>query len=108
VTSPDDSATARVHMVNLMVTTTPSGATVMLGDTALGETPVNLKFETDQSRKLELVLALKKFQDQTVTLAIGPELAGKVIVVNEQLKPRRGNAATGPGTKKDEDPFKDL
>lgn len=108
VAPPANGVTAQARVVNLMVTTTPSGATVMLGDEALGETPVNLKFETDKSRKLELVLAMKKFQDQPVTLAIGPELAGKVIVVNEQLKPRRGTSATGPGTKKDEDPFKDL
>jgi len=93
-------------MVNLMVTTTPPGATVMLGDRPLGETPVNLEFETGHTRTLELVLAMKKYRDQPVTLAIGPELAGKVIVVNEQLKPRWGAAAANP--KNDKDPFKDL
>jgi len=110
---PPTQVAPQAPMVNLMVTTTPPGATVSLGGEGLGETPVNLKFDADTSRKIELVLSLKKYRDQTVTLAIGPELAGKVIVVNEQLKPRYGAAAGGQGGtgatgKTGEDPFKDL
>ena len=99
-------------MVNLMVTTTPPGATVSLAGKVLGETPVNLRFDASPSRKLELVLTHKKHRDQTVTLALGPELAGKVIVVNESLKPRWGGgpgASGAPGgNPPGDDPFKDL
>jgi len=104
-TGAEDKKTA---MVTLVVTTTPPGATVKLGDEALGETPVNLKFEAETSRQLELVLTKKRFKDQPVTLALGPELAGKVIVVNQQLKARWGGGGATSGGNKDDDPFKDL
>ena len=56
----------------------------------------------EAERKVEIVLKKEKFEDKVVTLAIGPELSGKVIVLNEALDKSKRGPAGKP------DPFKDL
>lgn len=110
--TPGTPDAAKTPMMTLVLLTNPPGATVKLGDETLGTTPVNLKFETATKREIELVLAKKKYKDQSVTMALGPELAGKVITVSEELKLRwggtGGTGGTTSGPKDDKDPFKDL
>ncbi|MFO0750018.1 MAG: protein kinase [Myxococcota bacterium] len=91
-------------VVSFMVTTQPPGAQVLIGGKVEGETPANLTFPAEEARKIDIVLRKDKFDDKTVTLAIGPELVGKgVVVVNETLDKSRKVVG-----KDDGDPFKDL
>ncbi len=93
--------------VNIMVTTAPPGAKVSVGGEPRGETPVNISIDAAAAKKIELLLKKKQYRDHTVSLAIGPELAGKVIVVNEALKKaKRGTPAARPPEHKD--PFESL
>lgn len=94
-------------IVSVMVTTSPPGATVTIGGVERGLTPVNVELDAAEERTVDVAMSLDKHRDQTISLAIAPELAGKVIVVNEELKARRGGGAASK-KRDDSDPFKDL
>jgi len=89
-------------VVRFMLTTQPPGVEVFVGGKREGETPMNLPFRAEEERKVEIVLKKEKFEDKVVTLAIGPELSGKVIVLNEALEKSKRPLTGKP------DPFKDL
>lgn len=87
----------------VMVTTQPPGAVVLVDGKVEGESPLNLSFDTALTRKVEIVLRKDKYEDFPVAISVGPELSGKVVVVNQALKKK---GVVGPSV--DKDPFKDL
>lgn len=100
-------AVEKAKVVNIVVTTHPPGATLTLDGEPHGQTPVNLSLPARKRRNVKLEFTMKRYRDHSVTLAIGPELAGKVLVVNEELK--RAYSGGAPGASgAGQDPFKDL
>jgi len=96
------SVAAAATKVALVITTQPPGALVLVAGQVLGITPVNLGFDAQIVRELELVLKKERYEDLPVVLSIGPELAGQHLVVNQTLVRKK----IGPGIGRD--PFKDL
>jgi len=96
-------AAAEHRHVAVMVTTQPPGAVVVVDGKVEGDSPLNLSFDTTLSRKVEIVLRKDKYEDFPVAISVGPELAGKVVVVNQALK-KKGVVGSAVG----KDPFKDL
>jgi len=88
--------------VGIMLTTRPAGATVLVAGVEKGLTPINLSFDVAASSELTIVLRKDRFEDRSVVLPVGPDLAGQTLVVHHDLERKRSYRPPG------HDPFKDL
>ncbi|MFT7580509.1 MAG: serine/threonine protein kinase, partial [Myxococcota bacterium] len=73
-------------IVNVQVTTTPSGATVKFGGRSKGQTPLTLPFSAPDDRTIRVMLSKRGYKDKSIILVLGPAMSGKVLVINERLQ----------------------
>jgi serine/threonine-protein kinase len=113
---------AAMPSVGVMVASDPAGASVLIDGVPRGGTPVTIPVDAPQAGRIEVLLRKERHQDTKVMLAIGPELGGKVLVVNQTLAKLHKPVTLGAGVVKPEaappalttnngpgaDPFKDL